>query len=202
MWRAGTEGHSIGLAKLGYKVTGLDLSSYFLGIAKEHARNEGVQVNWVKGDMRDIKFKGEFDAAIICFTAFGLFESEEDNADVIKRIARALKPRGKFIIDYVNRDFIIRHYLAKDRQKLDDGWEKIVERKFDHLWGGHEERVILRGKGKKREFTIRFRFFSLMEIAAMIRNAGMRILKVYGAFDYSKLDFDSRRCIIVSKKEK
>lgn len=46
--------HSIELARKGFQVTGYDLSEHLLGAAKQAARESGVNVKWVHGDMRDL----------------------------------------------------------------------------------------------------------------------------------------------------
>src|SRR3954453_7471400 len=44
---------SIPLAARGYRVTGLDLSEHFLERARADAAAAGVEVEWVRADMRD-----------------------------------------------------------------------------------------------------------------------------------------------------
>ena len=50
------------LARRGFAVTGLDLSLPLLICAADQARTEGLNVNFVHGDMREITFEEEFDA--------------------------------------------------------------------------------------------------------------------------------------------
>src|SRR5438309_3444259 len=61
--------HAIELARRGYRVTGVDLSPYMLGIAKQRAAAAGVQVRWFTGDMRE-PLRGErFDLVLNLFTS-------------------------------------------------------------------------------------------------------------------------------------
>src|SRR6185436_2607080 len=60
----GTGRHSIELAKRGYQVTGLDLSSGMLEVAKRKASDAGVQVQWMHGDATAFSFDEKFDAAL------------------------------------------------------------------------------------------------------------------------------------------
>src|SRR5207245_4449387 len=69
--------HSIGLAQRGYRVTGLDLSAPLLAEARKAARGAGVKATFVQGDMRRLRFRGAFDAAISSFTSFGFFARQE-----------------------------------------------------------------------------------------------------------------------------
>jgi len=61
--------HAIPLAERGYQMTGLDLSEVFLRHAREAAEARGVEVRWVRSDMRDVPFEAEFDAVLNLFTA-------------------------------------------------------------------------------------------------------------------------------------
>src|SRR6478672_2642787 len=45
---------ALALARRGWRVTGLDLSPRSLELAREAAATEGLDVEWVEADMRDI----------------------------------------------------------------------------------------------------------------------------------------------------
>ncbi|MCJ7496950.1 MAG: methyltransferase domain-containing protein [candidate division Zixibacteria bacterium] len=66
--------HLVELARKGFMVTGYDLSSYFLDRARKEAVRLKLKVKLVRGDMRKIPFKKEFDAVINLFTSFGYFQ--------------------------------------------------------------------------------------------------------------------------------
>src|SRR5207249_10238727 len=76
--------HSIELAKRGYRVSGLDLSSSLLSEARKAARGAGVKVTFVQGDMRRLRFRGAFDSAISMFTSFGYFDRQEEDCEVLR----------------------------------------------------------------------------------------------------------------------
>src|SRR5947207_13282100 len=54
--------HAIGMATLGYNVTGLDFNPRYLEIAAADAAAAGVTVTWRTGDMRALGFDRAFDA--------------------------------------------------------------------------------------------------------------------------------------------
>jgi SAM-dependent methyltransferase len=110
--------HLLPLAKMGYQMTGLDLSKRALARLAESARKQKIKVQIIRSDMRKIPFKNEFDAVINMFTAFGYLETEYEDFKVLKAVAKALKPRGKFLIDIMNRDWVLANFQQKS-------WEKI-----------------------------------------------------------------------------
>ena len=89
--------HSIGLARAGLQVTGVDVSPGFLEIARRHAAEAGVTVSFFETDARELPFGDEFDAAIsICQGGFGLMG--DDDSLILRRMAEALKTDGKLVL--------------------------------------------------------------------------------------------------------
>ena len=73
----GTGRHSIELTKRGYKVTGIDLSDSLLAKAREKAEKQGLKVDFMKYDARNLPFNNEYDLVImLCEGAFSLMETD------------------------------------------------------------------------------------------------------------------------------
>ena len=56
--------------------------------------------------MRELPFDRKFDGAYCMLTSFGYFD-EDANLKVAEGVARALKPGGRFLLDIVNRDYVV-----------------------------------------------------------------------------------------------
>ena len=89
--------HSIYLNKLGYQVTGVDLSENSIAIANESS-NETLQ--FITHDMREPRNE-TYDAVFNLFTSFGYFEDSNEDLKCIDNISNALKSGGFFIQDYI-----------------------------------------------------------------------------------------------------
>lgn len=193
--------HSIPLAQRGYQVTGLDLSQVFLAKAQADAEEAGVQVRWVHSDMRQIPFEAEFDAVINMFTAFGYLESDHEDRKVLRQVCKALKPGGRFLIETINREYIMRHFLPYDISRHEDGLVVLNERYFDLLTSRLAVRVtMIEPDGARREYGHALRFYTLTELAHMLAAAGLWLEGYYGDLDGSDLTLDSRQMIILSRK--
>ena len=94
--------HAVALAQRGMVVTGQDLNEDYLRMAREDAARAGVEIETVHGDMREIPFTDEFDAVINMFTAFGYFDSEDEDVRVLEAVANALESGGKLLLDTIN----------------------------------------------------------------------------------------------------
>ncbi|MDP3795144.1 MAG: class I SAM-dependent methyltransferase [bacterium] len=193
--------HSVELARRGYEVTGQDLNGFFIEEARKAAKRTKVQVRWRKGDMRELPFEDEFDLALNLFTAFGYLESDEEDQKALDAVAKSLKHGGKFVLDVINRDRVVRTYREKDWQQLSDGSMIITEKQFDHATGRNvEKRVRIWKNGKREEFSLFVRMYTVTELTAMFRKAGLTLKEMYGSYSGDPLTFDSKRYILIAEK--
>ena len=194
--------HSVELAKRGYKVTGQDLNSFFLDKAKELAAKEGVDVKWIKDDMRNINFENEFDAVLSIFTTIGYLGSDEEEQKVFNAVSGALKKGGRYIIDINNRDRSIKHFLTREHFNHSDGSVEVMDKKFDHITSSNEEtRRLFYPGGIPQEIKYTIRMFTVPELVSMLKDAGLELIESYGDFDYVPISFTSNRYVLAAVKK-
>jgi ubiquinone/menaquinone biosynthesis C-methylase UbiE len=171
----GTGRHSIELAKRGFSVTGLDLSTGMLAVAKRKADAAGVSVAWVNGDATTFSLPDKYDAALcVCEGAFGLIGSEDDpeshDLEVLKHVAAALRPGGGFLLTALNAYAPIRRFKYENIQSgAFDPATMIAE--YEDDWDLPEGKTTL---------VVRERLFIAPEVTRMLREAGFRVNAVYG----------------------
>ncbi len=96
---AGTGGHDIPLSRRGFDVVGVDRSDRMVAAARKKATDAEVHVEFVLGDVRDVRVAGGFDAVI---SMFAVISYQLTNADLLGMLetARAhLAPGGLFVFD-------------------------------------------------------------------------------------------------------
>jgi SAM-dependent methyltransferase len=193
--------HSLELARRGFQVVGVDLSEALLYAARKRAESEGLSVTFLHCDMREIDFADEFDAVINMFTSFGYLESEAEDEKVLGKVAQALKSGGKFLLDVVNRDRLVRDFQAREWHAADEGWLVLEERTFDHLSGRMETRwVCVARDGVRYERLSSVRLYTASELRTMLERAGLKVTNLFGDYDGSPYSWDSQRLIVVSCK--
>lgn len=171
----GTGRHSIELAKRGFQVTGLDLSSGMLDVAKGKAQDARVEVEWIHGDATNFTVDKPYDAAMcVCEGAFGLIGSDDDpethDLNVLKCTAAALRTGGGFLLTALNAYGAIRRFTDENVQGgAFDPATMVAE--YEDEWDLPE--------GKKT-LTVRERLFIAPEVTRMLREAGFRVNAVYG----------------------
>jgi ubiquinone/menaquinone biosynthesis C-methylase UbiE len=193
----GTGRHSVELAKRGYAVTGLDLSSQMLGKAAQAAKAAGVQVEWVHADATRFSFPSLFDAAIcLCEGAFGLLGSGDDPIDqpltILRNVSRSLKPRAKVVFTVLNAAAMLRRYQGKD----------VAEGRFDPLT--LVESSAYAPQEGLTPVPLRERGFVATELSLLLRLAGMSVLNMWGGtagnWGRRAIDLDEIEIMVVAHK--
>jgi 2-polyprenyl-3-methyl-5-hydroxy-6-metoxy-1,4-benzoquinol methylase len=187
--------HAISLAELGYQVTGLDLSQALLAEAKKWPGAEHVR--WVCGDMREVAFAGKFDAVVNLFTSFGYFESDVENKQVLAHIRAALKPGGKWLVDFLNAEYVVDH-LVPVSERVQDGYA-IRETRSIEANSVVKHIALTRPDGTKAEYWERVKLYDLAWFEQACAEVGLAIEAVYGNYDQTSVGESSPRLILMGK---
>lgn len=192
--------HAIELAKMGYHVTGIDATQAFLEIATQKAQEENVDVDFRLCDMRELDYSQQFDAVINMFAAFGYF-TDEENAEVLKRVAKALRKGGLFLIDLLNREWMVRNNL--NRYWRHPSGEYVLSYKVELKQGiATMKRVLINQvTEKKTQYEFVLRAYSMTEMQSLLDKCSLKVKATYGGFDGRAYDADAPRMIILAQKE-
>jgi len=206
--------HSIELAERGFAhVTGLDYSKVFIDKAVEDAMQAGVNVRFLRGDMKELPFDGEFDAVLLLFTAFGYFD-DETNKSVLEQINKSLKPGGRFFIDVVSGEAVIKRFEREGVADPETGLPKIPRQveMSGHLtdeteWFDKDKQVIHSHRewqdgGEKKEYDYYLHVYTMSQYKQMLEEAGFTIDGTWGDTQGNPYDSNntSHRTIILARK--
>ncbi|MDQ0916416.1 class I SAM-dependent methyltransferase [Paenibacillus sp. V4I5] len=171
----GTGRHSIELAKRGYKVTGVDISSGMLLEAKKMASEANVNVEWIHCDAVKYSPTKSFDAVIcLCEGAFGLVGRDEEPVEhdlaILKNISDALEPTGHFVLTTLNAYSKIRKLT---QENVDSGRFNpitMVEHYMDE-WDLPEGR---------KQVEVKERRYLPFELKQMFSQVGLKVENIWG----------------------
>lgn len=90
---------ALAMARVGIKVTGIDLSPDMLALARQKAVKEGIIVEFLNQDMRLFSFDSEFDVATCWYDSLNYILKTEELTKTFANIRQALVPGGFFIFD-------------------------------------------------------------------------------------------------------
>lgn len=186
------------LARRGMRVSGLDANAFFLDRARADAAAAGVEVAYVRGDMRALPWQDRFDAALLWYTTFGYFD-EAGNERVLRQAAGALRPGGRLLVEQVNRLALLRQGLPASFVS-EHGDDLMIDRvTYDGLSDrSHTERItVLDGRVRRAVFSVRL--YGPVELTRLLRSAGFKTVEVYGR-DGEPFTLHGRRLIVVATR--
>ena len=192
--------HAIELVKKGIQVTGVDRTAFYLEKAKERARDEGVEVEWVQSDMRNFIRPESFDLVLSMFTSFGYFENEEDDLIVLSGIHKNLRADGVLILDMIGKECIAANFQETSSVEEPDGTLFIERRKIQSGWGRIENEWILIREDKVSRFRFQLAIYSGVEIRDRLHQVGFRNVKLLGDLQGTPYGWDARRLVVVARK--
>ncbi|GAA2431261.1 class I SAM-dependent methyltransferase [Actinomadura vinacea] len=181
------------LAQRGCRVTGLDSTPEFL----ERARRDSAEVTYVEGDMRELPWTERFDRIVCWFTSFGYFD-DDGNRRVLSEAARALKPGGRFLVETIDRDWLLRRFqhasvIERDGDRIVDRhtWEPLTGRLVT-------DRTVIR-EGRTRDLRYFVRMLTFTELRGWLHDAGFG--EVEGLDETGEpLGPESNRMIVVATR--
>ena len=145
-------------------------------------------------DLRELDFDGEFDAVVNFGGSFGYF-SDQDNLEVLRRFARALKPGGQVLIDQPNREFVLRHFHTKMKQgelSLRSRWNRRTQR-AETTWTKMVD-------GRRRSSRSSIRFYTPGQLRRLFAQAGLTVEAICGDLNGAAYSRGSRRIYTVGRK--
>jgi len=195
----GTGRHSVGLAKLGYEISGVDISAAMLAEAHKGAEKAGVTIDFVHASIMDFVPQKTYDAAIcLCEGALCLLGSGDDpytrDEQVLKKVREALKPGGKFIVNALNACRLIRSYND----------EQVSSGEFDLVTSTqHSDEEVDTPSGKQMISVIE-RVYTPSEFVGVMLRAGFVIDQVWGgtagAWNRKTISLDEYEIMVVAHK--
>jgi SAM-dependent methyltransferase len=184
------------LARRGATVTGLDATELFLRIAVDEAARMGVSVDFREGDMRLVDHRDCFDAVVL-WRAFGYFDDDE-NLRVLARTHRALRRRGRLVMELNQRSATLRN--PQPLIVIEKDGDLLVERNaFDPTSGQSTiERTVTRG-GVERQSTSFQRLLDFTELRGWLHDVGYENVEALDG-EGNTLTIDSPRMTVIAQR--
>ncbi len=180
----GTGRHSIELTKRGYNVLGVDLSDSQLKRAKEKAIGLGLKINFQKHDARNLPFRNKFDLAImLCEGGFPLMETDEMNFEILKSVAKSLKPKGKFILTTLNGLFPLFHSVKEFLNSNNNEGNATYGNNTFNLMEFRDYNITTfeDDSGNKKELKCNERYYVPSEITWLLKSLNFKRIDIFGA---------------------
>ena len=187
----GTGNHALRVSKMDYQVTGVDVSSTMLEIAK--AKDKEAKIKFIQGDMKKLEKvvpKGQrFDAAICLGQVFSHLMTNKDVQALLNRLHKILKQNGLFVFSARNAKIINEEYLNKLRldHMINEGKLQLLILTYNTrdlqdsniiVWNP----IYLIKQNSKVDLQIRehkLRWFKFSTLKKIITEKGFKIVAIY-----------------------
>jgi SAM-dependent methyltransferase len=189
------------LARRGYRMTGVDISSDSLEYARAEASAEGLAVDWRLSDMRDLLWRDEYDAAFCAGNSFGYFD-DAGNADYLAAAARVLKPGARFLLE---SGWVAESILPNFRAVIDmeAGGVRFTARNTYDPRSGRVENVFSASRGNDSQTRqASHRVYTVSQILRLLEAAGCGSFEAFGSPAGEPYRLGSHRLLLVATKLK
>jgi len=203
--------HARALAARGVGAVGLDLSHEMIALACEKASADGVNVQWLVGDMREFSLAAPVDMAICTLDGIDCLLTDDEIVRHFRAVGGNLVPGGLYMMELSHpRDCSAEHYGRYRYEGERNGCRVTIDWANIRPAPRLAERVVVaevimqvRGNGSEETFVDQAyeRFLSPGDIGRLAEQSGvLEVCGWYGDFDVDQ-PFDeslsSRRMIAV-----
>jgi SAM-dependent methyltransferase len=191
--------HALEMAARGFHVRGVDVSRDFLSVAKAQAEERELAIDWEERDMRDLPWPAAFDGAYCLGNSFGYLEGE-DNADVLRAVASALRPGAKFVLEtgYLAETLFP---IFQERSWYPDGdGYCLSSRRYDPAEGRLHVAYTFLHDGRAETRAMSARIYTVREILAMLTAAGFTAIETYASTAREPFRLGSQRLLAVATR--
>jgi len=174
----------------GRKVIGIDRSPAMLAEARKRGEEAGVDLDLREGDMRDLELDEPAGLIYCPFRSLLHLATWADRRSVFERVAAALRPGGRFAWN----SFVLNPHRAA---ASDGNWEvqQGVRHRIDHVPADNRIDITLESGAQ-----VSLWWLTRGEWEALIDVAGLEVEALYGDFDRSLFDEESREFVWVAQK--
>ncbi|MEC9291504.1 MAG: class I SAM-dependent methyltransferase [Pseudomonadota bacterium] len=195
---------SMGLARTGMKLIGVDQCDAYIQRAKGKAAGESVQADFYTGDAFEFMPEETCDAAFNWYTSFGYSQSDAQNKEMLKRSYESLKEGGRFALDFTNTvDVLIQNKPCKVVRRETPYGEVMLVREYDmDIETGMFKQVwtFVLPDGTKKVHTGGAKMYLPSRIRELLQEVGFKNIHVYGGVNHEKLTAHMPRAIFICEK--
>jgi cyclopropane fatty-acyl-phospholipid synthase-like methyltransferase len=189
--------HALGLAGLGYDVTGVDLSED----AVERATGSvgELPARFIRADMRDLPAEAPFDGALCLGNSLGYFASE-GLAAFLRRLSAALRPGARLVLDsYTCAESILP--LRDEREIAFEGGRYRSRYAYDAMASVLKTKAELSLDGEVHALRYAHHIITSGALVGRLRKAGLTVLALYGDTDDAPYEPGSPRLLLVAERD-
>jgi SAM-dependent methyltransferase len=199
----GTGGHAEHLARMGYVVTGVDLSESMLDRAESRKSklpdDIAARISFRQGDVRAVRIRETYDAVVSLFHVMSYQVTDEDQAGMIDTAAYHLASGGVFLFDFWYGPAVLKQKPEVRVKRLEDNEIRVTRLAEPEL---HRQTnvvdvnytVFVENKATEQiqsiQETHKMRYLFLPEVEALTQNEKWKDAETFAWMETVKPDED------------
>ncbi len=202
--------HALPLARMGARVTGVDISEEYITELLSIATAEKLSVLAIADDFltipqADIGAATSFDAVYCLGNSFSFFP-RTDMLAFLTRIAGLLKPGGRFLAhSEMIAESVLPDYQARNWQPIGNEGEEpiffLVENDYHASESRIDSRLTYVRAGETQTRMAQHYVYTLAELCRLFTEAGLSVVECYGTVDGAPFALGDEAIWILSKKK-
>lgn len=200
----GTGRMTLELARRGYDMIGVDGSGEMLAEASKR-RLSFTNPLYLMQDMRAFELYGSVGGVVCCLDSINYLTGEGDLSGCFACVENYLEPGGLFVFD-VSSEHRFRQIFADNAYVLEDegvycGWQNYYHPRR-HVCDFYLSVFSRDEDGRYSRFDEHQveRYYSVDELGAALRDAGLEVMGVFGGYDFAAPKKNDERWYFVAKK--
>ena len=204
----GTGRHDIELSNLGYKCTGIDVSSSMIELAKQNASVANKDIKFEVADIRNYETQQKFDGVISLFHVTSYQVKNQDVLNAFHSARKALEIGGVFLFDVWYGPGVLSDKPKVRVKKTEDERNKLtrIARPIMHdkenVVDVHYEIFIIdkeSGKAKVINEVHNMRYFFEPELEFLLKEAGFELIDNIDCQTLGETSYDSWTSYFIAK---
>ncbi|OPL10004.1 MAG: hypothetical protein AVO34_04830 [Firmicutes bacterium ML8_F2] len=202
----GTGRSTLPFARRGYLITGVDLSTAMLQHARLKASSEGLQVDFLSQDLRQLDLPPVYDLALLFQDGLNYLLKEEDLLVALTAIYSILKPGSLFIFDLTRPKLrpagdngeISRADLGNMILVWESSFDPLVE-----IWSVNLTVTMQNERGRFEIFKEQHceKEYPPELVSTLLKKSGFNLLALYPSFSFKAITGREPKLTFVAEKE-
>ena len=201
----GTGRLTLPIAKDGYKISGVDITSSMLDQANAKALEAGLTIDFIKADIRTLDLPEKYDLIFIPFNSIHHLYQNEDLFKVFNAVKNHLKEGGLFLLDCFNPNIQFIVEGEKEQKEIakyttNDGREILIKQIMRYENKTQINRIewhyFINGEFNSIQ-NLDMRLFFPQELDSYLEWNGFTIINKFGGFEEHPFNDSSEKQIFV-----
>lgn len=192
--------HSIEFAKLGFNVTGVDISQTFINSLTEKIKTEKLSVTAIQGDILTLQLNKKYSGAVCMGNSFGYFNFNRMKL-FVEKVSSCLNAGSKFIINSAMIAESILQNFPENKSFTFDNITMDITNVYNISDSFLISNILYTKENKTEEHSFKHYVFTLGEIQRLLKMYGLDIIRTYNSPAKMEFKLGDQQIYIVAQKK-